>query len=85
MLALFLLTIACADPLCCADGCERGNMATTRATQPGADCPTCLSVIAPRQHALLGHQENSIQLPEIADGSPISTFRKSVDHPPRFA
>src|SRR4051812_11792629 len=57
ILALFILTIACVDPLYCADGCERGNIATTHSAQSGADCPTCLSALLPRQSAALARVE----------------------------
>ena len=83
MLALFILTIACADPLWCADGCERGDMAATHSTQTGADCPTCLSAVVPRDPPI-APVETVTQVHERRAPAPISIFRPDVDHPPRL-
>jgi hypothetical protein len=85
VLAFFILTIACADPLCCSDGCERAGMAATHSTQTGADCPSCLAAVVPRHRAPITRAEITIQLFEVVASAAISTFRTDVDHPPRLA
>jgi hypothetical protein len=85
VLAFFILTIACADPLCCSDGCERGGFAATHSTQTGADCPTCLAAVVPHYQAPITRAEIATQLFEVAASAAISTFQTDVDHPPRLA
>ena len=84
LLAQIALIIACADPLCCSDGCERGGMAATHSTQTGADCPTCLSAVVPRHDAPLVRVETVTQMRDLSAPAPISLFRTDVDHPPRL-
>jgi hypothetical protein len=85
VLAFFILTIACADPLCCSDGCERGGITATHSTQIGTDCPTCLAAVVPHEHTLVTRAEITTQLCEVVASAPISAFRTDVDHPPRLA
>jgi hypothetical protein len=84
ILAFFLVTIACADPLCCADGCDRGGMAATQAAQTGADCPTCLSALVPRHAPPIVRSEISTEMGEMTVSPLISPFLADVDHPPRL-
>jgi hypothetical protein len=85
VLALLILLIATADPLCCADGCEQGSLAATHSTQTGADCPTCLSAVLPLERARPGRPEAATQLTPIAQCWLLSTFQTDLDHPPRRA
>jgi hypothetical protein len=83
---LFLLaTIACVDPLCCSDGCDRGGLATTHSTQTGANCPTCLSAVVPHHEPPIMRTELVAQVREPIAAAAISPFRTDVDHPPRLA
>jgi hypothetical protein len=84
ILALFILTIACADPLCCADGCDRGGMTATNAAQSGADCPTCLSALVPLATQPIVRADAAIALPEALVSPLIAPFEADVDHPPRL-
>ena len=84
ILALFILTIACADPLFCADGCDRDGVTTTDTTQTGANCPTCLSSVEPQHDAPIVGTELVTQVPEQIATTPVSPFRTDVDHPPRL-
>jgi hypothetical protein len=84
LLAFFILTIACADPLCCSDGCEKGGMAATHSSQTGADCPSCLAAVV-AHHTPIIRAEIATQLGEVATFTAISAFRTDVDHPPRLA
>ena len=84
ILALFILTIACADSLCCADGCDRGGMAAPNAAQNGADCPTCLSALVPRDIQPILRADAAIELPDALVSPLIAPFETDVDHPPRL-
>jgi hypothetical protein len=84
ILALFILTIACVDPLCCADGCERGGMAATQTAQTGGDCPTCLSALMPRQTQVVGRLDITVEIRDITALSLMSPFLAAVEHPPRL-
>jgi hypothetical protein len=83
ILALFILTLACVDPLCCSDGCERSGMTAAQATQTGADCPLCLSAVVPNPDAPIVRVETVTQRRDLSVPAPISSFRTDVDHPPR--
>lgn len=85
VLVFLLATIACVDPLCCSDGCDRGGMAATHSTQTGADCPTCLSAVVPHHDAPIVCTEFVTQVREPIAAAPISPFRTDVDHPPRLS
>jgi hypothetical protein len=85
LLVAFLVTIACADPLCCSDGCERGGMATTHSAQTGADCPTCLSAVVPHKAVPIVRTETVTQITEGIAAPPTSIVPAGVDHPPRLA
>ena len=84
-LVFLLATIACVDPPCCSDGCERGGMAATPSTQTGADCPTCLSAVVPRHDAPIVRVEPVTPMRDQIAPVPISVFRTDVDHPSRLA
>ena len=84
ILALFLVTIACTDPLYCADGCDRGGTAATHTTPTGADCPSCLSAIVPHLDTPIVRRENATQVREAVASEPVSAFLTAVDHPPRL-
>ena len=85
VLAAFLSIIACADPLCCSDGCDRGGMTPTHSTQTGADCPTCLSAVVPPYDAPIVRLQALTRARELRALGPTSLFRTDVDHPPRLA
>jgi hypothetical protein len=84
ILALFILTIACADPLCCADGCDRGGMAATQTAQTGGDCPTCLSALMPRQTPVVVLPDIAVEIREMTALPLMSPFLAAVEHPPRL-
>jgi hypothetical protein len=85
ILVCLLTAIACVDPMCCSDGCDRGGLAATHATQAGADCPTCLSAVVPRHEPPIVRAETVTQIRDLSSPAPISLFRPDVDHPPRLA
>jgi hypothetical protein len=85
ILALFIVTIACSDPLCCSDGCDRGGVTATHSTQTGADCPICLSAVISHHDAAIARTDFVTQMREPIEAGPISPFRTDVDHPPRPA
>jgi hypothetical protein len=85
ILALFIVTLACVDPLCCSDGCERGGLTATHSTQMGADCPLCLSAVVPHHDAPIVRAETVTQIRDLSAPAPISSFGTDVDHPPRLA
>ena len=84
ILVFLLVTIACVDPLCCSDGCDRGGMAATTAAQPVANCPTCLSAIVPSQTPIVVSTDLAIGLPDIGVAPDVSLLA-DVDHPPRLS
>ena len=85
VLAFLLLTIACADPLCCADGCDRGGMELAHSAPSGADCPTCLSALVAHRHPPITRTDAAIDALEPTTSPLIAPFRTDVDHPPRLA
>jgi hypothetical protein len=85
ILVCLLATIACVDPMCCSDGCDRDSMAATHSTQAGADCPTCLSAVVPRHDPPIVRVEIVTQIRDLSAPAPIWLFRPDVDHPPRLA
>ena len=84
VLVCLLTTIACVDPLCCSDGCDRGSLAATHSTDAGSDCPTCLSAVLPRHDPQLVGVETVTQIHDLSAPAPISLFQQDVDHPPRL-
>jgi len=85
LLALFLLTIACTDPLYCADGCDRGGITFTHSTQSGTDCPTCLSAVVPQYEPPTTPVEAVTPMCEQPPPGPLTRLPAKVDHPPRLA
>jgi len=85
VLVCLLTTIACIDPLCCADGCDRGSLAAAHSTEAGSDCPTCLSAVVPDHDPQIVRVETVTQIQDLRVPAPISLFRQDVDHPPRLA
>jgi len=85
ILALLILTLACVDPLCCSDGCERGGMTATQSTPSGADCPTCLSAVLPVHGVPVVRVETVTRMRDRVAPAPILPFQTDVEHPPRLA
>ena len=84
ILAFFMVTIACVDPLYCSDGCDRGGMAATHTTATGGDCPSCLSAVVPHPDTPIVRRENATQMGDAVTCAPLAAFLADVDHPPRL-
>ena len=85
ILVFLLVTIACLDPWCCSDGCDRGGMAATQTAQTGGDCPTCLSALMPRQLPVVVRPDVAVEIRDMTALPLVPPFLAAVDHPPRFS
>jgi len=83
VLVCLLTAIACIDPLCCSDGCERRSLAAAHSTEAGSDCPTCLSAVVPDRDPHVVRVETVIRIHDLSVPAASSLFRPDVDHPPR--
>jgi hypothetical protein len=82
-LAVMIIAIASADPLCCPDGCTRGNLTLTRHSQTGSDCPICQpgAVAMGLDDLIAGLTVTPAPLRR--ENDVIDSFLPKIEHPPR--
>jgi hypothetical protein len=82
---LAVLLISCADPLFCADGCDRAEQHHATAPVACGACVTCQSGLISQYRPF---QDPSLTVTAVtprAERSAYSIQQDSIDHPPRIA
>ena len=83
LLALIVTAIASTDPLCCSDGCTRGELALTNHAQTGTDCPMCRPGAVATAPSRLAAGTVVVSAPLSSEQAVVDSFPPSIEHPPR--
>ena len=83
-LALVIAAISSVDPLCCADGCTRTDLAATTHSAPrGGECPICQpGAVAITPELPVACFELAATALPLAQ-TPLDSIARAIEHPPR--